>query len=115
MEVENFQVSLKHLTMQEEGEEHCQLLWFTVRGALPGHIQTAASSGLWSTKTAEGRTGGVKCVVTLPQSVFPSLQLSAVWRADKTYAACLDLIMLDGKKFTNPLLVAPFSCCLPCS
>lgn len=38
----------------------------------------AASSGLLSTRTAKGRTGGVKCVVILPQSVFPSLQLSVV-------------------------------------
>lgn len=83
MEVGYFQVSLKHLTMQEEGEEHCQLLWFSVRGTLTGHIQTAASCGLWSTRIAEGRTGGVKCVVTLPQNVFPSLQLSAVLRVAK--------------------------------
>lgn len=58
----------------------------------------SCSSGLWSTTTAEGRIGGVKCVVTFPQNVFPSLQLSAVWRVAKTYAACLYLIMLDGEK-----------------
>lgn len=58
----------------------------------------SCSSGLWSTTTAEGRTGGVKCVVTFPQNVFPSLQLSAVWRVAKTYAACLYLIMLNGEK-----------------
>lgn len=114
MEVGNFQVSLKYLTIREEGEEQCQLLWLSVRGALSGHIQTAASSGLWSTRTAKGRTGGVKYVVTLPQNVFPSLQSSEIWRVAKTYAASLYLIILDGKKITKTLLAAPFSCCLLC-
>lgn len=107
-------MSLKYLTIREEGEEQCQLLWLSVRGALSGHIQTAASSDLWSTRTAKGRTGGVKYVVTLPQNVFPSLQSSEVWRVAKTYAASLYLIILDGKKFTKTLLAAPFSCCLLC-
>lgn len=86
MEAGNFQVSRKHLTMEEEREEHCQVLWLSVRGALPGHMQTAASSGLWSTRAAEGRTGGGKWVVTLPQNVFPHLWLPALWRIAKTYA-----------------------------
>lgn len=47
-------------------------------------VSKQLSCGLWSTRTAEGRTGGVKCVVTLPQNVFPSPQLSAVLRVVKT-------------------------------
>lgn len=74
----------------------------------------ARGRGLWSTRTAEGRTGGVECVVALPQNVFPSLQLSAVWRVAKTYTACLYLIMLDEKKFTKSFWLLLFHCCLLC-
>lgn len=89
MKVGNFHVSLGHLTMQEQGEQQCQLFWLSVREAVSGHIQMASSSAFLSTRTAKGRTGGVKYMVILPQSVFPSLQLSVVWGVPESCAACL--------------------------
>lgn len=77
MKVGNFHMSLGPLTLQEQGKQQCQLFWLSVREAISGRIQTTTSSGLLSTRTTKGRTGGVKCIVILPQNVF--LVSSYLW------------------------------------
>lgn len=40
---------------------------------------TATSSPCLSAETVKGRTGEGKCMVILPQSILPSVQLSVDW------------------------------------
>lgn len=81
-------MSLEHLSVEEQGEQQCQLFQLSIE-AVSGYVQIATSSGLQSTRTAKGRTAGVKRVVILPQNVFPSLLLPVVQGVPESYAACL--------------------------